>query len=153
MVYFSGILRKCSASGTRIFFPQISGVGILRQRYPIMPIHGEGSSVWKELEATKDLLLKSKTNGYIFREPLSGGDGSKPTEPTKPLRYQMMPARRTPPGAHTHDVIIAPDEVEVYLYVYFFYNLVLFCTASIYTPRHTNCSHCRVFELNWPTDL
>ena len=109
---FAGNVRKCGASGTRIFIPQISGVGVLRQRYPIMPIHGEGSSVWKELEATKDLLLKSKTNGYIFREPLSGSGGPIPTEPNKPLRYQMMSAKRTPPGAHTHDVIISPDEVS-----------------------------------------
>ncbi|XP_078367031.1 uncharacterized protein LOC144651043 [Oculina patagonica] len=55
----NGAVRVTRASGTRIFFPPISGVGVLRQRYPIVPVHGEGSAVWKELEAIKDLLMKS----------------------------------------------------------------------------------------------
>lgn len=48
-----GNVRICVASGTRIFFPNIPGVGVLRQRYPILPVAGEGTQVWKELEATK----------------------------------------------------------------------------------------------------
>ena len=62
--------RKVRASGTRVLFPPIEGVGTLRQRYPIAPVHGEGSSVWKELEAVKDLLLDSQTNSDMFREPI-----------------------------------------------------------------------------------
>jgi len=109
----AGNLRKCKASGTRIFFPLIPGVGILRQRYPIMPVHGEGSSVWKELEATKDLLLKSKTNGYIFREPLHSGP--LPTEPPKrSIKLQMQYARTktNPPGSHKHEIVLTADQVQ-----------------------------------------
>ena len=39
------------ATGTRIFLPEVPGVGILRQRYPIMPAHSEGSYTMKNLDA------------------------------------------------------------------------------------------------------
>ncbi|KAJ7378068.1 hypothetical protein OS493_024730 [Desmophyllum pertusum] len=108
-----GAVRITRASGTRIFFPLISEVGVLRQRYPIMPVHGEGSPVWKELEATKDLLMKSKTYGYIYREPL-GGSGVLPTEPPeRPITLKMEDATRTPPGAHSHEITLTPDEVKL----------------------------------------
>ena len=92
--------------------PVINGVGVLRQRYPIMPVHGEGSSVWKELEATKDLLMKSKTYGYMYREPLRGS-GVVPTEPPdRPVTLKMEDATRTPPGAHTHEITLTAFEVS-----------------------------------------
>ena len=44
-------------SGIHIVLPRINGIdGIIRQRYPIMPINGEGSSVWKKLNAIEDSL-------------------------------------------------------------------------------------------------
>ena len=109
-----GVVRITRASGTRIFLPPISGVGICRQRYPIMPVHGEGSAVWKELEATKDILMNSKTYGYIYREPLGGGSGVVPTEPAnRPLTLKMEDATKTPPGAHSHEITLTPEEVEL----------------------------------------
>ena len=109
----NGNVKFTRASGTRVFFPLIKGVGVLRQRYPIMPIHGEGSAVWKELEVTKDILMKSKTYGFIYREPLGGDSGVQPTEPPKrPLTLRMQDATRTPPGAHIHEVILTPDQVD-----------------------------------------
>ena len=107
----NGVVRITQASGTRIFLPPISGVGVCRQRYPIMPVHGEGSSVWKELEATKDILLKSKTYKYIYKEPLGGGSGV--TQPSKrPLTLKTTDS--TVPGIdpHHHEVTLTPDEVE-----------------------------------------
>ena len=110
----NGVVRITRASGTRIFFPLINGVGVCRQRYPIMPVHGEGSAVWKELEATKDILMKSKTYGYIYREPLGGGSGVVPTEPPqKPLTLKMEDATKTPPGAHSHEITLTPAQVEM----------------------------------------
>ena len=50
------------ASGVRIFLPSIAGVGVLRTRYPIMPVHGEGSSVWKELNAIKEIVMNPKAH-------------------------------------------------------------------------------------------
>ena len=46
------------ASGTRITTPNIPGVGSLRLRYPIMPVHEEGNPVGKEVAALKDLVMK-----------------------------------------------------------------------------------------------
>jgi len=108
----NGIVRITRASGIRIFLPPIHGVGICRQRYPIMPVHGEGSAVWKELEAAKDILMKSNTFGYTFREPLGGGAGVVPTEPAKPLTLKMQDATKDPPGAHSHEITLTPDEVD-----------------------------------------
>ena len=107
-----GVVRITRASGTRIFFPPISGVGICRQRYPIMPVHGEGSAVWKELEATKDILMKSKTYGFTYREPLGGDSGVGPTQPEKPLTLKMQDATKDPPGAHSHEVTLTPTQVD-----------------------------------------
>lgn len=108
-----GNVRITRASGTRIFLPPISGVGVLRQRYPIMPVHGEGSAVWKELEATKDVLMKSRTYSYFYREPLAGGSGVIPTQrPSKPVTLKMEDATKTPPGAHSHEITLTPEEAE-----------------------------------------
>ncbi|GFO29028.1 hypothetical protein PoB_005553300 [Plakobranchus ocellatus] len=54
---------KTSASGTQIILQSIPGLGRVRCRYPIAPVHGEGSSVWRELNALRDML-----NGMV-REP------------------------------------------------------------------------------------
>lgn len=106
-----GDVRTCSASGTRIFFPNIQGVGKLRQRYPIMPVHGEGSAVWKELEALKDAVLWSNKYGYVFREPLQ--PGPVPTDPPrKPLKLEITEAHKNPPGAHVHLITLNPDQVD-----------------------------------------
>ena len=109
----NGTVRVTRASGIRIFFPLINGVGVLRQRYPIMPVHGEGSAVWKELEAMKDLLMKSQTYFYMYREPLWGSGGVMPTEPpTGEITLKMEDATKTPPGAHTHEITLTTDEVK-----------------------------------------
>ena len=109
----NGQVRFTRASGTRIFLPAIDGVGTLRQRYPILPIHGHGSSVWKELEAAKDILLQSKTYGYMCREPLSGSGPLPPTEPPKEtMKLVTEEARATPPGPHRHEITLTADEVK-----------------------------------------
>ncbi|KAK2149775.1 hypothetical protein LSH36_437g04061, partial [Paralvinella palmiformis] len=61
-------VRQVRASGHRIILPNIPDVGKLRQRYPIMPIHGEGDAVWKELEALKDILLEPSKFQQMFRD-------------------------------------------------------------------------------------
>ena len=39
------------AAGTRVFLPEIPGVGVIRQRYPMFPVHSEGSTTEKNLAA------------------------------------------------------------------------------------------------------
>ena len=105
-------MHICKASGTRIFFPTIPGVGALRQRYPIMPVHGKGSAVWKELEAVKDVILKSKTFGYIFREPLQSGVPLPTEPPKKAIKLQITKAAASPPGPHEHEITLQPEQVS-----------------------------------------
>jgi len=67
------------ASGVRVHLPDISGLGKIRQRYAIMPVHEEGSGTRKELEALKDLVLQPRKYSHMIREDpvdFSGGGGS-----------------------------------------------------------------------------
>ncbi|CAG5136777.1 unnamed protein product, partial [Candidula unifasciata] len=86
-----GKVRRVTASGTRIFLPEIPGVGKIkiRMRYPIAPVYGVGSSVWKELNALKDKLL--------------GSTGSQPSS----VVFQMSPTNVDPPDDHTHKFTVA----------------------------------------------
>jgi len=46
------------ASGHWVTFPEIgNGVGFVRQRYPISPIHSGGSAAYKECKALQDVVL------------------------------------------------------------------------------------------------
>ena len=45
IIAIQGRVRSCRAAGTRIFLPDIPGVGVIRTRYPVLPVHGEGSQV------------------------------------------------------------------------------------------------------------
>uniref|UniRef100_A0A0B7B1R3 Uncharacterized protein n=1 Tax=Arion vulgaris TaxID=1028688 RepID=A0A0B7B1R3_9EUPU len=49
-----GTVKKVSASGTRVVLQDMKGIGQIRLRYPIAPVHDEGSPAWKELNALKD---------------------------------------------------------------------------------------------------
>ena len=107
-----GIVRKTSSTGVRVFFPPIPGVGTLRQRYPIFPIHGEGSSVWKELNALSDIVMNPLSNGYLFRENpalmSSGSDASNATI------FNFILKAPTD-GNHSHEVDLTADQfVKLY---------------------------------------
>ena len=52
-----GQMRITRASGHRIFFPDIPGLGIIRQRYPIFPVYSDDTPESKEIAAIKELLL------------------------------------------------------------------------------------------------
>ena len=53
--------KKTRASGVRVFLPKIAGIeSNIRQRYPIMPVHGEGSALWKKLNALEDAMEFAK---------------------------------------------------------------------------------------------
>jgi hypothetical protein len=57
----TGNLRKLQSSGVRIMLPEIPGVpGPVRTRFPIYPLHEEGSTVWKEMEALRRAVMERK---------------------------------------------------------------------------------------------
>ncbi len=77
---------RMMASGVRVFLPSIPGVGVLRTRYPIMPVHGEGGAVWKELNALKDIVMDQKKHARMFY------DNDVNTE--QDSEYKMGPSTR-----------------------------------------------------------
>ncbi|BFZ11231.1 hypothetical protein BsWGS_14270 [Bradybaena similaris] len=88
----NGRVQKVSSSGTRIVLPYIEGAGKIRLRYPIAPVHGEGSSVWKELNALKDKVLESDEG------------------PPSSVLFELSITVRNPPGEHSHQVRITYSE-------------------------------------------
>ncbi|CAH1800445.1 unnamed protein product [Owenia fusiformis] len=102
-----GKVRAVKASGIRIFFPNIPGVGTLRQRWPIAPVHGEGSAVWKELEAIKDILFNPQKYRHMYP---SGGNVVPPDDGD--LSLQVAYTTSDPPGAHSHIVTLTQQQAK-----------------------------------------
>ncbi len=61
-----GNMHNVTSSGTRIFLPEIPNVGIIRTRYPINPVHDDGSTIWKELQVVKDILLNQQKYSFMM---------------------------------------------------------------------------------------
>ena len=97
-----GKSQPVRASGTRIFLPRIEGVGYLRTRYPIMPVHGEGSAVWKEVNALKDYILDP--DSYKF---MKYGNGDINQENTL-IKTGVSQSSRT--TQHVHEIELSPNE-------------------------------------------
>ena len=95
----AGEVHKTRASGHWIVFPDIPGVGSVRQRYPIMPIHEQGSSVWKEAKALEELVMgrHSKEVAAIIAE-------------TRTQEYGLLLTLHAGSG-HTHTVSVPPEAV------------------------------------------
>lgn len=49
-----GKMVKTRISGFRILMPRIAGVGVVRQRWPIVPVYTDGNPIMKELQALID---------------------------------------------------------------------------------------------------
>ncbi|GFR98455.1 hypothetical protein ElyMa_004502300 [Elysia marginata] len=67
---------QTSSSGTQIMLQSIPGLGRVRCRFPIAPVHSEGSTVGKEISALRDMLTDSPRappENVIF-EMTSNGD-------------------------------------------------------------------------------
>ncbi len=64
-----GVPRKVCASGTWIHLPSINGLDAdIRLRYPIFPIHAEGSVQWKELDALKATVQDQRYDDLRYNE-------------------------------------------------------------------------------------
>ncbi|XP_059157577.1 uncharacterized protein LOC131941959 [Physella acuta] len=118
-----GVVRNVSASGVRIFLPKIRGLREMRTRYPIAPVHGESSPVWKELNALKDIVMQMYTNEKYLTEkldetsqkaapqPSTRGPVTSPSPLVIPrLRLLTSVATRDPPGEHVHTIELTKDD-------------------------------------------
>ncbi|XP_059157564.1 uncharacterized protein LOC131941947 [Physella acuta] len=64
-----GMLRNVTASGTRVFLPNIPDVGVIRTRFPIVPFHGEYSPPWKEINALKTIVKEMhKYSEFLYQK-------------------------------------------------------------------------------------
>ena len=82
----TGDMNIVTASGTFIVLPEIDGVGTVRLRYPIMPVHAEGNAIWKELQALKESVMHMERNIEMFADkPPLGGVLSTPA--TREVTY------------------------------------------------------------------
>jgi len=110
----NGDMKIMTSSGIRIVTPEIPGVGQVRLRYPIMPIHGEGSGVWKELNALKDLSMHQRRFASLYEErpgSISGNENGTMTD-SKTLHFKTSMTYQDPPGEHAHDIFINELELE-----------------------------------------
>jgi len=98
-----GNVRRVRASGHRIAFPPIPGVGFIRQRFPIMPVHGEGGSSYKEMEALKDVILEPLRYGDIYRQRQQGMAAQQE------VVYKFI--LQTNQAGHYHEVMLPSEQV------------------------------------------
>jgi len=99
-----GNVRRTRASGHWILFPEIGGgVGSVRQRYPIMPIHEMGNTIWKELKALEEIIIadsyEATTGDGLFGE----------------ARDQLFGFTLTLiGGGHEHDIIVNAKKAQLF---------------------------------------
>ena len=106
-----GNVREVSPSGVRVLTPDIPGVGVVRTRWPIYPVHGEGSSVWKTLNALKDIVLRPLSMASFFTENPTKSAGGDSSNSDVAVNFKLKPSDATH-GNHEHELSITDSERE-----------------------------------------
>ena len=86
-----------------------------------MPIHVEGHTAWKEVQAVGDFLMESQTHANFFREKLSssGGDTDGGTKPTPEVHDEVVlqtgdsTVKPTVVARHRHEVTLSGEDVSM----------------------------------------
>lgn len=121
-------VQRVTASGIRIFTPEIPGIGKIRIRYPIATIHQEGSTAWKNMIAMQDVLMDMKRFYRIFeRKP-----EIKDLDIHEDAHYKTSTTHANPPGMHAHDIYLTAEEMEA---------LSHNGTVSVYTTENNGHQH------------
>ena len=113
-----GNLRFVKSSGIRIFLPEIMGLGALRTRFPIMPVYAEGSSIWKELEALRDIVMNMGKYAKFFQTPPpfgSADQGNVVTVTPPSVGNTILDTSVSKPGPwgeHKHTISVASVEFK-----------------------------------------
>ena len=102
------VSRKVRASGTHVFLPYIKDVGIMRQRYPIFPVHGEGSSIWKEVNALREFVTDQQKWGFMKWTY----ESIKPTSLLKNTQMEMGLSNHVSVSKHTDTVELSAAEIS-----------------------------------------
>ena len=81
------------------------GVGKVRQRYPIFPIHGAGNAAFKEVKALQAVVLDND-----YDDPITNPDGFFGDDRDKIYGFEM----NLQGGGHQHVVYVAGWRVRYY---------------------------------------
>ncbi|KAK3761897.1 hypothetical protein RRG08_060629 [Elysia crispata] len=106
-----GDIKQCAPTGFRIMTPSIDGVGAVRIRYPIFPVHSEGSTVGMEIEAVKRAVMQMSTYSYLYEEVPLG----QPLPVDEDVTFHVRDTYRNPPGLHGHEFTITAAEHKAML--------------------------------------
>ena len=77
-----------------------------------MPVHGEGSSVWKELSAVSDALLESHQYLALYRQSIN----TKPLPTLPPIQrmiFETGHSNSDRTSKHIHEVVLEDYQVCV----------------------------------------
>jgi len=97
-----------AASGHWIVFPEIAnGVGLVRQRFPIFPVHYAGSLAFKEAKALQDVLIDEETYDDV-------DDGTEFWTDARDLQYGFNLYLEG--GGHDHIVYVSGSRVSSSFY-------------------------------------
>ncbi|XP_067943091.1 uncharacterized protein [Watersipora subatra] len=103
-----GEVRRTVASGTRIFLPNIPGLGNLRTRFPIFNVYQEGSGTYKELSALKDITLDAPQHIHLYDNVLGGFSASQFNGAEK-FTFALRHSTRKP---HTHEFLLSANQLR-----------------------------------------
>ncbi|GFO42570.1 hypothetical protein PoB_006907500 [Plakobranchus ocellatus] len=110
----TGNLRTVVGSGTRVFTWPIDNVGEVRLRYPIFPVHSEGTTPGMELEALKDGVMRMPKYTYLYQtKPMVYDKTTKPTD--LEVEFLLRETHADPPGLHSHSFALALEDYEALL--------------------------------------
>ncbi|KAH3827759.1 uncharacterized protein LOC127881513 [Dreissena polymorpha] len=104
-----GNVCNVTASGIRIFTPNIPGVGKVRIRYPVFPLHHDGNIVFKNLLALQDISMDMKKWSRMFEQkPEVANLDAHPAD----THYVLAETHMNPPGTHHHDFYLTAEEMK-----------------------------------------
>ncbi|XP_012943153.1 uncharacterized protein LOC106013032 [Aplysia californica] len=103
-----GVMKSVAPTGFRVITPDIQDVGKIRLRYPIFPVHAEGSTVGQELMALKEMVMKMGRYQYLYEETPMG----QALPPDEDKTFHVRDSAKNPPGLHGHDFTLTSDEYK-----------------------------------------
>jgi len=103
----AGNVKRVVPSGISISTKEIPGVGKLRIRYPVMPIHDYGNVVYKHLSALTDMTLKKHKYEKLY--PDSNENGTV----EEIFVFETKMSDKMPPDVHLHTFEMTLSEIEL----------------------------------------
>jgi len=104
----NGTVKSVAPTGFRVITPEIEGVGKVRLRYPIFPVHSEGSTVGMELMALKDMVMQMPRHQFLYEAAPMG----TPLQPNVDRHFLVRQSYKNPPGLHGHEFTLTNDEFK-----------------------------------------